>query len=116
MKLWIDDIRNAPNDTWTVARSVTEAIRAIARFRFSEISIDHDIAHEVTKQDGHTLTHSCDECFCAVVYFIGERFLHRTNSPTITLHSANPEGAKEMKAILEEYDLNSEIKPNEVLH
>lgn len=107
MKLFIDDIRNAPDDSWTVARTVTEAIRALNRFSFDEISLDHDISHQVTIGNlGRP--YPCEECFCAVAYFIGS--MSKTSTPKITLHTSNPVGADEMKAILKDYKLESEVK------
>lgn len=49
MKLYVDDIRNAPDETWTVARSVDSAISFISQFgaEIDEISLDHDISHQV---------------------------------------------------------------------
>ena len=47
MKLWVDDIRNAPDETWTVARTINAAINALKMFEFEEISLDHDISHQV---------------------------------------------------------------------
>jgi hypothetical protein len=39
--------RNAPDESWTVARTITAAISAIATFHFDVISLDHDISHQV---------------------------------------------------------------------
>jgi hypothetical protein len=48
MKLYIDDIRPAP-EGWQQARTVTDAIRFLSKFSLvtEEISIDHDISYAV---------------------------------------------------------------------
>lgn len=112
MKLWIDDIRNAPDDSWLVARTIGAAIRAIARTDFDEISLDHDISHQVG-MGARSRPYPCEETFQSVAYFIGMKA--NTNLGTlppkkITLHTSNPIGAQEMKKILEEYGIKSEIK------
>lgn len=123
LKLWVDDIRSSPSEDWTVARTVTEAIRAISRFDFEEISLDHDISHQVVVGK-LSRPYPCDECFCAVAYFICEKYWIQRDmpenkelgimrpllGPKIILHSSNPVGVKEMEAILKDGGLKSEIK------
>lgn len=46
-KLFVDDIRDVPNETWTLVRTVTAAINAIAVVEFEVISLDHDISHQI---------------------------------------------------------------------
>lgn len=102
MKLYIDDIRNPPDESWTLARTVTEAIRLLSMFRFEEISLDHDISHPV-KVGELQRPFPCDENFTAVAYFIAEYYSHDgpdRKRPKITVHSANPNGAKEIERIL----------------
>jgi len=106
MKLFIDDIRNAPDDSWVVARTVTSAIRAISQFgnEIETISLDHDISHQVAIGK-LSRPYPCDECFCAVAYFIKE-FYGRAllegllSQPKIVIHTSNPAGGKEMAVIL----------------
>lgn len=48
MKLWIDDIRDAPDNTWIVARSLPDAMDLLKVFRMAEctpfvVSFDHDL-------------------------------------------------------------------------
>lgn len=117
MKLWIDDIRQAPDDSWTVARTVTSAIRAIARFNFEEISLDHDISHQITVG---TLgrPYPCEECFCAVAYYLAEKYWHNKDlsvsslnlCPKIIIHTSSPVGAKEIEAILKDAGIKSKFK------
>lgn len=118
MKLWVDDIRKPPDDSWTVARNVTEAIRILARFqRWDEISLDHDISHfeNLDESDVDQEVKACTECFCGVAYYIAERWyierrfegseyaIHCPRiTPKVTLHTANPQGGDEMYAVLKD--------------
>lgn len=119
MKLWVDDFRDAPDDTWNTARTTEEAIRAIATMEFDEISLDHDI-------ENRPETFQPVAYFIGVKYFIhiikdGEKFyrmdmtnknIHSPNDvPKITIHSGNPVGAKNMADILSSYGIGSIIKP-----
>lgn len=118
IKLFVDDIRNAPTDDWVVARTVTEAIRTIANFKIEEISLDHDISHQVSIGNV-SRPYPCDECFCSVAHFIGATYRNLASIggqklPKITLHTANPVGAEKMKNILKDYDLESEIIKSDI--
>lgn len=103
MKLWVDDFREPPDDTWIVARKVQPAIRLIATQNITVISLDHDIENRPD-----------DETFQPVAYFIGEKYNSDTfwaDELEVTIHSDNPVGAKELIAILEDYCVFAEWKP-----
>lgn len=133
MKLWVDDIRNAPDDTWTVARTASSAIRAIARFNFDVISLDHDISHQVAV-GSLSRPYPCEETFQAVAYFIAEKYwTHRPlpstedeykfqvrqtlsvarplAGPKVIIHSSNPTGGAEMAKILSDSGIRVEMQP-----
>jgi hypothetical protein len=117
-KLYVDDIRNAPDESWTVARTVNAAINAIAKFDFDEISLDHDISHQVSV-GSLSRPYPCEETFQAVAYFIGEKYKDAAFSqhdpdpskhshvPKIYIHSSNPVAADSMDAILAGYGLST---------
>lgn len=107
LKLWVDDIRDAPDDSWTVARTVNSAINALSRFDFTEISLDHDISHQIVMGE-MSRPYRCDECFCAVARYIA--VTSRLPSPKITLHTSNPVGADDMANILKNNGIPCEIK------
>ena len=98
MKLFVDDIRKLPDDSWQLARNVSEAIRAINMFDFDVISLDHDIE-------------GSQETFDTVALFIKEKYNRRVEGlgiPKIILHTANPAGALRIQNILDGF--NIEIK------
>jgi hypothetical protein len=94
MKLWIDDVRPAPEDMYWVARSVNEAKTFIQQFeiglfpfgKFELIDIDHDAGDYVS--DGGDYIKLLD-------------WLEETgrNYP-IRIHSMNPVGVANMRAII----------------
>lgn len=97
MKLWLDDMRDAPDDSWTVIRKVEPAIKFIRQFRPNTISLDHDIENRPD-----------DETFKPVAYFIGEMYnndVFWADDLEVRVHSDNPVGAKELQAILNDYGL-----------
>ena len=129
MKLWVDDIRNAPDDTWHVCRTVNAAVRCMYRFKgeIREISLDHDISHQVG-MDGLSRPYPCEETFQAVAYYVAELWMLERNlevhgdksgigvlspgiSPKVTIHSSNPIGSREMQAILKESGIAAELRP-----
>ena len=139
MKLFVDDVRDAPDDSWHVVRTVTEAIRCLYRFKadIKEISIDHDIGHvnvQAYDDEGvwipdQKISCACPETFEAVAYFIGELWLLERNlevngykelgvhiaspglSPKVTIHSVNPQGAQKIKDVLKESGIDAELRP-----
>lgn len=101
MKLFIDDIRNAPDDTWTLVRTVTEAIRFIGRYwkDIEVISIDHDISYQV-ELNGLSRPYPSPETYQSVAMFIEVIYMFVPAKPKIIIHSANPVGAEAIKNIL----------------
>lgn len=104
MKLWVDDRREAP-EGWTRVKSITEAIRALDQFGFTDVSLDHDICHEYERrhigneyeQDYFTTEKlACNENFSAVAFYIIAADL----TPKVTIHTTNRDGALNMQAIL----------------
>lgn len=93
MKLWVDDLRLAPNGAeWAWARSVHEAMLLIMNtesrnYPFELIDIDHD-AGEYAKNGGD--------------YIRLLDWLEETGRDyPIHIHSMNPVGIQNMRAIIE---------------
>jgi hypothetical protein len=114
MKLWVDDIREAPDKSWTVVRTITEAIRAIGKFEFEEISLDHDISLEVLVE-GTYRPFPSPETFQPVAYFLVAAYNMEKGEllkkPKVTVHSSNIPAGEEMIEILKGGDLPVEHKP-----
>ena len=96
MKLWIDDIRPAPDESWTVARTVTSAIECVSIFGDSieEISFDHDISYQI-QMGKLSRPYPSPETFTAVAKYVYEYYKnHQLDTlPAIKIHTANPTGS-----------------------
>lgn len=48
MKLYLDDVRNAPDDSWTLVRTYKECLNTLEKnwYEIKEISLDHDLGDE----------------------------------------------------------------------
>ena len=45
MKVFLDDIRDAPDGTWHIARSAEEARKLLEIHNVTELSLDHDLGY-----------------------------------------------------------------------
>lgn len=110
MKIFVDDIREVPDDSWTLCRTITEAISAIAMFgdSITEISLDHDISHEVLI-DGFYRPFPSPDNYTAVAYFIGEYYVGNGKQLRIVAHTANKAGGENIRSILAHYGLECEV-------
>jgi hypothetical protein len=121
MKLFVDDLRPVPDGSWTLARTITEAINAIEQFEFEEISLDHDICHhvkvffirkgsEVDPRNADMV--ACTENFKAVAKYLVAKYDRKYIStddkslirPKITIHTMNVVAADELKEILKDFN------------
>ena len=112
MKLYVDDIRPAP-ENWIQARNVTDAIKTIARFgnEITHISLDHDISLSVSVS-GEYRPFPSDETFQAVAYYIIAFYKNLLiQKPSITIHTANPVGGKELELLLNENGYTTTVAP-----
>lgn len=109
MKLFIDDIRTPPDDTWHICRDISSAIRALDMYYedVTEINLDHDISHQVVV-NGMSRPYPCTETFETVARYLAalKRYQdsrqdeHRIWEPKIHIHTSNFVGAGRMKDIL----------------
>lgn len=92
MKLFVDDVRNPPDVTWTVVRSVNSAIRYIrAGVVITDMSLDHD-AGDYAHDGGD---------FIKILDYLAEYGGWPVNRPTI--HSMNPVGRENMHMVIDRY-------------
>ena len=113
MKLWHDDIRKPPDDTWTWARTNIDALRLCMDHEVIEASLDHDMGlHDVnpdmpdaedffigpwSEEDGVSLVKDLISWGCV--------------PSIITIHSHNPPGARRMAALLKDVGIIANIRP-----
>lgn len=123
MKLFVDDVRSVPDESWTLARTICQAMRAIKQFNPEIISLDHDIGHfpmlvfqrsqdgtDKIIQDIRQADHvACSENFTAVAEYIVERYKQSNEKPKIFIHTMNPEGAKRLAEILSAFEVERDL-------
>jgi len=115
MKLWHDDIRPAP-EGWEWARTNDEAIAYLEKFPVEEISLDHDLGLDYIE-----LPEDPDELITVLQlrgqadengFHLAVWMCYNEKLPEkITIHSWNPDGAKRMAAVFNDYGKDVEIKP-----
>lgn len=103
MKLFVDDIRPAP-EGWQQARTVTDAIRFLDMFGHdvTEVSLDHDISYAV-EVAGTQRPFPSPENFTAVARYLAVRPEKFQKVEHVIVHSANPVGATEIMKITSPY-------------
>jgi hypothetical protein len=87
MRIWLDDIRPAPQG-WVWVDTVEKAIELMASGEVAEASLDHDLGDG--EQEGYKL-----------VLWMAENDMWPREA--ISVHSANPPGAKRMCGVIERY-------------
>jgi hypothetical protein len=87
MKLWVDDLRTPPDDTWTWAKTSTHAIHLLApRRQVTIMSLDHDLGGDDTAR--------------AIVLFLCE---HGGWPNEVRVHTANPVGREWLEGMVARY-------------
>jgi len=85
MKLFVDDLRDPPDDTWTVARTAEAAIALLSSREVEELSLDHDLG------EGE------DTGYC-VAAWLEEKVWEGWSPPRVLeVHSLNPVGARRIR-------------------
>lgn len=113
-KMYIDDIRNPPDRTWVVVRSVEAATSYIALYGYpSFISFDHDLGLKLRIRDDDSIILIADgaEDVEAPSGFDFAKWLVNQDLDTnwmdagfaYQVHSANPVGAANIRGLLDQY-------------
>lgn len=83
IKIWVDDLRPAPDDSWTAVTTPSAAIALLETGEVEVISFDHDLGFDGEKElTGYQVLLWIEE---AVV-------LRQFKAPEMRVHSANPPG------------------------
>ena len=91
MKIWLDDERVPPNDTWTWTKSAQDTIVMLQQNDITDISLDHDLGDESIVGNGYHVI-----CWIEERIFIDDFYI----PPTITIHTCNSAAALRMKQSL----------------
>jgi Cyclic-phosphate processing Receiver domain len=98
MKLFVDDERLPPDDTWEVARNYPDAIEKLSKHQYDELSLDHDLAS--FDADGKEQTGYDIAVWLAENHHIN-RYFHVPSK--IKVHSANPIGKARTEGVISRY-------------
>ena len=90
MKLWIDDLRAPPDETWTWAKTSADALLVLKHFAsdLAEVSFDHDLGGD-------------DTVMPFILAVEARAFRGRGDPFQWQVHSANPVGRKNITAAME---------------
>jgi hypothetical protein len=100
VKLFLDDLRQPPDRTWTVARSFEAAKFLVSRFGVpAQISFDHDLG---ASNDGEPFKTGYD----FAKWLIEEHLEGRIDisKTKITVHSANPVGRDNIEGLFASFE------------
>jgi hypothetical protein len=87
MNVFLDDVRNAPNNSWVVVRNYERCIELLETGKVEHLSLDHDLGGILTGYD--------------VALWIEERvWTGSFYPPIIEIHSANPVGRRNIEAAI----------------
>lgn len=89
LKLWLDDVRSTPDDSWLLVTTSQECIAVLACLKVDHLSLDHDLG-EPENGTGYDVVKWMEE----------ETFTNPLFIPpsVILIHSANPVGRSNMLA------------------
>jgi hypothetical protein len=98
-KLWVDDTRRPPDDSWDWARDVREAKRLTKKNSYKHMSLDHDLG--ILQYEGKVVTNPDALSGGDFAIWLHE---HRKHMPkSVNIHSHNGRGADLMKDILDKH-------------
>lgn len=110
MKLFLDDLRNPPDDSWTVARSMEEAIAIVrANPTIEYMSLDHDLGDALCEEAGEgceepnrkDCVHRAAPTGMDFLKWVRDNDAWPVHKPNV--HSANPVGAANMRNLIDDF-------------
>lgn len=94
LKVWLDDRREPPDETWTWVKTPSEAIGLLQGSEVAEISLDHDLA--IFDDQGRETTG-----YAVLEWVEREVVLNGFVPPKLACHSANPPARQRMEQAIE---------------
>lgn len=101
MKLWVDDLRTPPDDTWTWAKTVAHAIALLVSTPDIEVmSLDHDLGEGRGEFDYAAIYDTKP-----IIYWLIDRHEEGTDQwpDRVEVHSSNPPGATWLREMIKRY-------------
>jgi len=94
-KLWIDDVRNPPDNTFDVARTYWDALEYLLENQYDEVDIDHDLG---CFKDGREYTG-----YDILMWLADLKSQGHYVPPTYYVLTANPVGRVRMQQVIDQY-------------
>lgn len=97
LRLWLDDVRPAPNGWVHITPDILSMFYHLARHA-DEISFDHDLGLDPFGNEypnGYQILTKLEELSCKQ-----EDYIWPLGAPIMTVHSANPVGAQKMEVVI----------------
>ncbi len=106
MKVWLDDVREAP-EGWIHVRTPEEAIDLLRSGEVEELSLDHDLglATPEAERTGYDVLLWLEEQVATGIW--------KNAVPVISIHSANPVGWRRMEQAIQSIRRLSEAMPGQ---
>lgn len=111
VKIWHDDIRRPPDDTWTWARTNDAAIAVLMAREVHEISLDHDLGLHGEDPDAPAAELGRSQAEQTGYHLAQWMCHHRLLPAKITIHSWNPVGAARMAAAFRDAGCSPIVAP-----
>jgi len=100
MKIWLDDIRTPPDNTWTWCKSAQDFESVLQHIaEVTDISFDHDIASYDARTGDEITGYHC-LCMIEKIWWNDGNFV----VPRMTVHSANPVGRARMQKLIDKME------------
>lgn len=108
MKLFVDDVRTPPDDSWIVTKTYQDAIKLIDKHtdQIELISLDHDLGLDSCKIE---YDHGGNEVYIEqtgydiLLHIVQRKFDGKPIPKEFRVHSANPVGVERMNGVIERY-------------
>lgn len=102
LKIWLDDVREPPDNSWTWVKNAGEATEKIASSKVTHISFDHDLGD-----------------FIATGYDVAKTieywsFIHSISRIKWFVHSANPVGRRNIEMAMRNADKHWSQNENQI--
>jgi hypothetical protein len=106
-KLYVDDVRNPPDETWEIARTYYDAIRMLGTCEYNTVSLDHDLGFVMIPDDNTIpitlakMTEHAELTGYDIACWLEERAANGFVVPdTILCHSANPVDRSKIEQVI----------------
>jgi hypothetical protein len=100
IKIFLDDVRPAPDDTWILCSDPDEVISLLQREDVTEISLDHDLGDELLHDKDYCNSVKEKTGYDVLLWIEAQVITTNYIPPKISIHTSNPAARKRMEACL----------------